>query len=145
LSLFGTKLSTAAPPLVITLTICYSVFVFFIPLVTSFFLSSAEESFLLGAFGGLGAFLGGETSFFAFDWTALAGVTFLAGDTFLFEVVFLEGVMALGSSFFALEVALEFLGGEEGCLESEVVTVFCFFYWALSSLALVLAGIKKVY
>ena len=83
-------------------------------------------SFLLGAYAGVATFLGRETSFLAFDWTVFVGVTFLGGDTFLFEVAFLEGLTALGSSFFALEADLEFLGGE-GCLGSGGATVFCFF------------------
>ena len=66
----------------------------------------------------------------------------MGGDTFLFEVVFLDCVTALGSSLLALEAALEFLGGED-CLGVGGVTVLCFFYSAFSCLALVLAGIIK--
>lgn len=77
--MFGTSESTAAPPLVITFTICSSDFVFLMPLVASFlsyFLSSATgplrfggslaggSTFLgLGAFLGDGAFLGVATFF----------------------------------------------------------------------------------
>jgi len=71
----GTKLSTAAPPFIITFTICSSDFVFFAPLApspfTPSFLPSTVVAVLLGSYAGVATFLAGR-SFFPLDF---AGVT----------------------------------------------------------------------
>ena len=152
----GTNESTAAPPFVITFTICYSDLVFLIPDVTSFL--SAEE--LTGAPRlGEASFFGGSTFFVDEALEPLSGVAFEAGT---FGGVTLAALLGAGSAFPALPAfpfgATTFYGllalgvflGEGGAetdreffLLSLLLEVAgsAFFAYTLACLALALGGI----
>ena len=139
-SLFGTNASTAAPPLVITFTICSYDLVFFTTFVASFLssiLSSATVALRFGeSLAGGSTFLGlrpflGVGAFFG-DGTFFGVVTFFGVSTF-----FGYGVFGADFPFWALEVSFFF----ESLL---LATGSVFLAATLAYLAFCLAGICSI-
>jgi hypothetical protein len=137
----GTRESTAAPPLVITLTIFSYDFVFLTPLVASF-LSAPTGALLFGSldaeasFLGLGSFLGEGTFLFELFLSTLATLCLvsLAGVADLTDALLFVALMGAGGSA---------LAGVLG-LEVDLGSVSAFLASTLACLALSLAGIKDM-
>jgi hypothetical protein len=127
--LFGTKISTAAPPFVTTLTSCYFDYVFLIVLSSAFFTSStATVAYLFPVT------LGGEETFFVYflsfaeDFEAFkstAGLISLEADL----VIFTGFVFALTGDFSG-NFAGDFAGDFAGVLDLDLGSLFFSYFLA---------------